>query len=183
MKISKIICAGVAGIFLFFLVSAALAQDVNTDYDKDFDFKTIKTFVTKIGTSWGNPLSEKRVTGDIESALMSKGWTKATDEASADAIVMIHGATEQKKDLNTFYSGYGGYGYRWGGGMGTAHTSVNEYTVGTLVVDIFDSKSKQLVFRGVAQDEISEKAEKNAKKMKKVKEKMFKDFPPRTKSK
>jgi hypothetical protein len=60
---------------------------------------------------------------------------------------------------------------------------VNEYTVGTLVVDIFDAKNKQLVFRGVAQDEISDKAEKNAKKMKKVKEKMFKDFPPGSKNK
>ena len=32
-------------------------------------------------------------------------------------------------------------------GMGTASTVVNEYTVGTLVVDMFDAKSKNLVFR------------------------------------
>jgi hypothetical protein len=163
----------------------SLAQDVNVDYDKAFDFKTLKTFDIKIGTSWGNSLSEKRVLGEIEQGLISKGWTKASDEASADAVVVLHGATEQKKDLNTFYSGgYGGYRWGgWGGGMGTAHTSVSEYTVGTLVVDIFDAKSKELVFRGVAQDEISNKPEKNQKKMKKVSEKMFKDFPPGSKSK
>ena len=62
--------------------------------------------------------------------------------------------------------------------MGTATTTTSEYTVGTLVVDIFDAKSKQLVFRGTAQDEISDKAEKNAKKLAKASDKMFKDFPP-----
>jgi hypothetical protein len=84
-----------------------------------------------------------------------------------------------KKDLNTFYSGgYGGYGWRGVGGMGSATTTVNEYTVGTLVVDIFDAKSKQLLFRGTASDEISDKPEKNVKKLAKASDKMFKDFPP-----
>jgi hypothetical protein len=50
--------------------------------------------------------------------------------------------------------------------------------VGTLVVDIFDAKSKSLVFRGTAQDEMSEKADKNEKKLDKATAKMFKDFPP-----
>jgi hypothetical protein len=37
-------------------------------------------------------------------------------------------------------SGMGGYRYR-GFGTGTAQTTVSEYTVGTLVVDIFEAKS------------------------------------------
>jgi hypothetical protein len=67
------------------------------------------------------------------------------------------------------------------GGMGmggTSSTTVSEYTVGTLVVDIFNAKSKQLLFRGTASDEISDKAEKNEKKLAKASDKMFKDFPP-----
>ena len=51
-------------------------------------------------------------------------------------------------------------------------------TVGTLVVDLFDAKTKQLMFRGSAQDEISDKPEKNAKKLAKASDKLFKDFPP-----
>jgi hypothetical protein len=158
----------------------AFAQDVKVDFDKDANFGGIKTFALKIGTSWGNPLGEKRVTEEIEQALTAKGWTKA-DEAKADAIVVLHGATQVKKDLNTFYSGgYGGYGWRGMGGMGmgTSSTTVTEYTVGTLVVDIFDAKSKQLLFRGTASDEISDKSEKNVKKLAKASDKMFKDFPP-----
>ena len=62
--------------------------------------------------------------------------------------------------------------------MGTASTTVSEYTVGTLVVDMFDAKTKNLVFRGTAEDEISDKPEKNAKKLEKASEKLFKNFPP-----
>jgi hypothetical protein len=160
--------------------SMAFAQDVKVDFDKDANFAVIKTFAVKIGTSWGNPLSEKRVTAEIEQSLTEKGWAKS-DEAKADALVVLHGATSVKKDLNTFYSGgMGGYGWRGMGGMGmaTASTTVTEYTVGTLVVDIFNAKSKQLLFRGTASDEISDKPEKNQKKLAKASDKMFKDFPP-----
>jgi hypothetical protein len=93
---------------------------------------------------------------------------------------VLHGATQTKRSLNTFYSGgMGGYGYRgWGGMGGTATTTESEYTVGTLVVDIFDAKGKSLLWRGVAQDELSDKTDKNIKKLGKASEKLFKDFPP-----
>jgi hypothetical protein len=166
---------------LSFVSAAVFAQDVKTDFDKSANFGGIKTFAVKIGTSWNNQISEKRVTDEITQTLTEKGW-KATDADKADAIVLLHGATEKQKSLNTFYSGgYGGYGYRgWGGmgGMSTATTTTSEYLVGTLVVDIFDAKSKALLFRGTATDEISDKPDKNIKKLDKAATKMFKDFPP-----
>jgi uncharacterized protein YdeI (BOF family) len=167
--------------------TAAFAQDVKTDYDKAANFAAIKTFQAKIATSWNNEISEKRVLDEITQALTEKGW-KSVD-ANPDALVLLHGATEKQKSLNTFYSGtggYGGYGYRgWGGmgGMGTATTTTSEYLVGTLVVDIFDAKTKGLMFRGTATDELSDKPEKNVKKLQKASDKMFKDFPPGSKDK
>jgi uncharacterized protein DUF4136 len=169
------------------LGAAAFAQDVKVDSDKNANFSAIKTFSVKIGTSWGNPIGEKRVTDEITDTLKEKGWTVAEPD-KADALVVLHGATEKQKTLNTFYSGMGGYGgYGWrgmgAGGMGTATTTTSEYLVGTLVVDIFDAKTKQLMYRGIAQDEISDKAEKNAKKLAKASDKLFKDFPPGSKDK
>jgi hypothetical protein len=41
--------------------------------------------------------------------------------ANPGALVLLHGASQRQKSVNTFYSGggYGGYGYRGGwGGMG-----------------------------------------------------------------
>jgi hypothetical protein len=162
----------------------AFAQDVKTDFDKDANFAAVKTFAVKIGTSWNNQISEKRISDEIAQTLTEKGWKQV--DADPDALVLLHGATEKQKNLNTFYSGgYGGYGYRgWGGmGMGTATTTVSEYMVGTLVVDIFDAKSKALMFRGSASDEISDKPEKNIKKVEKASAKMFKNFPPGSKEK
>jgi len=184
MKIQALVVAAALS-----LSGSAFAQDVKVDFDKAADFGALKTFTIKIGTHWNNPLSEKRVLAEIQQGLTEKGWTVTTDDAKADAIVILHGATEKQKSLNTFYSGggmYGGYGWRggWGGGMGgTATTTVDEYTVGTLVVDIFDAKTKKLVYRGTAQDELSDKPEKNAKKLAKASDKLFKNFPPGSKEK
>jgi hypothetical protein len=176
MKLKTMVLAGVA----VAVAGGAWAQDVKVDYDKAANFGPIKSFSLKIGTSWGNPISEKRVTDEITQALTGKGWTAAA-AGLADSQVVLHGATETKKSLNTFYSGMGGYGYRgWGGmgGMGTATTTESEYRVGTLVVDIFDKTGKSLLWRGIAQDELSDKTDKNVKKLGKASDKLFKDFPP-----
>jgi hypothetical protein len=169
---------GIFTIALALMTSAALAQKVNTNYDKEADFSQIKTFAVKVGTSWNNPISEKQVATEVERALSAKGWTPA-EEGQADALVVLHGATEEKKDINTFYDGWGGWGW-YGGGMGTATTSVTSYTEGTLVVDIFDAQNKELIFRGTAKDELSDKPEKNIQKAEKATKKMFKEFPPGT---
>ena len=165
------------------LPALASAQDVKIDFDKAYDFSTVKTYAISIGTKWGNDLSERRVLTEIDEAIAAKGWKKV-DAAQANAIVVLHGATQTKKSANTFYSsGYGGYGYRGFGGMGTSQTVVSEYAVGTLVVDIFDAKNKQLIFRGTAEDEISDNPEKNAKRLEKASTKLFKNFPPAAKGK
>jgi len=157
-------------------------QEVKTDYDHNFNFADVHSFAIKIGTSWNNPLNEGRAKDAVAKALTASGWVQA-DESTADALVVIHGATQTKKSLDTFYSGgYAGYG--WGGfGPSSATTTVNEYQVGTMVVDIFSAKDKKLIFRGVGQDEISDKAEKNEKKIEKATEKMFKKFPPQASEK
>jgi hypothetical protein len=167
-----------AALVTFALAGSARGQDVKTDYEKTANFGAYKTFALKVGTPWGNPLGEKRVVEEIGEALTKKGWTPVA-EGQSDTLVVLHGATQQKQNLNTFYSDMGGgWGYRGFGGMGSSTTTVSEYTVGTLVVDIFDTKTKQLVFRGTASDEISNKAEKNVKKVEKASAKMFKNFPP-----
>lgn len=164
------------------LASAALAQKVTVDFDENADFGAIKTFAVKVATTWGNPLGEQRVLAEFEDAFAAKGW-RLVPEGEADALVLLHGATETKHTLNTFYSG-GGYGaYGWGGwggmgGMGSSSTTVSEYTVGTLVVDVYAAKSKALLWRGVATDELKAKPEKREKQLVKASEKLLKDFPP-----
>lgn len=171
--VKTMVLAGVA----LAVAGGAWAQDVKVDYDKAANFGAIKTFSIKLGTSWGNQIGEKRVMDEITQALTEKGW-KLVPQGPADAQVVLHGASQTKRSLNTFYSGMGGYRYRGFGGTGTATTTESEYTVGTLVVDIFDAKGENLLWRGAAQDELSDKPDKNIKKLAKASDKLFKDFPP-----
>jgi hypothetical protein len=177
MNLDRLFLAAV-GIAL--LAGPAHAQKVNVDFDKAADFSHIHTYAIKIGTAWGNPLGEKRVLDEITRDVSAKGWTKVDDEDKADAMVVIHGASKEKSDINSFYSGWTGYRYGWGG-AGTMSVHEYHYTEGTLVVDMFDTKTKQAIWRGVAVDELSSKSEKNAKKLAKATDKMFKDFPPGSK--
>ena len=165
------------------LRAVLVAQSVTRDWDKKYDFSTVKTFAMKIGTSWGNQLSENKVLADMAEALTEKGWKQLQSESDANVVVVIHGATQQKHTLNTFYSGMGGYGYRGYGGMtmGSGTTTVSEYTVGTLVVDMFDTKTKNLLYRGTASDELNKDPKKNEKKIDKAAQKLFKDFPQKDK--
>jgi hypothetical protein len=164
------------------VAGSASAQKVSTESLPGFDFSKIKTFDVKVATSWGNPIGESTVLNDIKQGIEAKGWQPAP-EGQADAEVMIHGATQVKHSLNTFYTGMGGgWGWRgFGGGMATGSTSVSDYTVGTLVVDIFDAKTKQLIWRGTAADELKSKQEQRQKQVTKASDKLFKKFPPEPK--
>jgi hypothetical protein len=64
------------------------------------------------------------------------------------------------------------------GGFGDVTTTVNNYTVGTLVVDLFDVNSKKLIWRGSSSETLSNKPDKNIKALDKDVQKMFDHFPP-----
>jgi hypothetical protein len=90
--------------------------------------------------------------------------------------------TQNQQTLNTFYDGFGG-GRRWGGfgGFGDATTTTQTYQIGSLVVDLFDAKSKNLLWRGSSSDTLSNNADKNTKNLDKGVQKMFAHFPPEAK--
>jgi Domain of unknown function (DUF4136) len=61
---------------------------------------------------------------------------------------------------------------------GDATASVQTDQTGTLVVDLYDARSKQLVGRGTGTGTSSDKPEKNTAKMNKAVAKMFEQYPP-----
>ena len=158
--------------------TTAFAQDVKTDYARGTDFSQFKTFMWIKEPQTTNPLTKQRVIDDVNAALTAKGLQLVT--GNADLCIAAHAATKQNQTLNTFYNGFGG-GWRWGGGFGDATTTVDNYKVGTLVVDLFDANSKNLIWRGSASDTLSNKSDKNIKELDKGVEKMFAHFPPEPK--
>jgi hypothetical protein len=161
------------------MANAALAQKVTTDYNKGTDFAQYKTFMWIKEPNTPDTLVRQRVVEDINAALASKGLQLVT--SNADLCIAAHTATKQQHTLDTFYNGFGG-GWRWGGGFGSATTTVNTYKVGTLVVDIFDAKTKDAIWRGTSSETLSGSPQKNAGNLNKGVDKMFKDFPPAAKT-
>jgi hypothetical protein len=162
------------------VVAAALcvaAQEVKTHYDPNFDISKDKTFTVLIGTAWGNPTNEDYAKAAVAQQLTAKGYTQSATPATADLLVVIHGATQDKKSTQAFYTGTGTQNYGWAGPAGVVSTWETEFKVGTGVIDIFDTKAQKMVFRGMAEEEISGIGPQNQKKIDEGLAKMFKDFP------
>jgi uncharacterized protein DUF4136 len=171
MKIHKTILLSVAMMMLASVVS--VAQQVKTDYDRNVNFNQFKTY------SWSNvktkdPLLVDRIKSAVNSSLTAKGFTQV--DSGGDLSIVAMAITRNQQTLNTFYDGGFG-GWRWGG-FGNTTTTTETYKVGTLVVDLFNTQSKELVFRGSSSDTLSNNSEKNIKNLNKGVDKMFKHFPP-----
>jgi len=122
-----------------------------------------------------------RIKDAVNAALTAKGWTQV--DSSGDVSVMAIEITQNQQTLNTFYDGFGGVAV--GEDLEdseTATTTTETYKVGSLVVDVFDAKTKNLVWRGSSSDTLSNNADKNTKNLDKGVQKMFAHFPRRRKS-
>jgi hypothetical protein len=176
MKIQKVTFVLVGMMLLF--AGRTSAEQVKTDYDRNANFAQYKT------NSWEqvktkDALNVDRIKTAVNAALAAKGWT-LVDSGSDVSIIAVE-MTRDQQTLNTFYDGLGG-GWGWrrfgGGGFGEATTTAETYKVGTVVVDLFDTKTKQLIWRGTSSDNLSNNSDKNIKNLDKGVEKMFKQFPP-----
>jgi hypothetical protein len=176
MKMQKMVAALIGMLLLF--AGKASAQQVKTDYDRNANFAQYKTY------SWEHvktqdPLDVDRIKSAVNTALAAKGWTQV--DSGGDVSILAVEMTRDQQTLNTFYDGFGG-GWGWrrfgGGGLGEATTTTETYKVGTVVVDLFDTKTKQLIWRGTTSDTLSNNSDKNIKNLDKGVEKMFKNFPP-----
>jgi len=165
-------------LFILTVFSGALvAQQVKTDYDHHANFGQYRTYSwEKVQTR--DPLLVDRIKDAVNRALTAKGWTQV--DSGGDVCIVAMDITRNQQTLNTFYDGFGG-GWRWRGfgGFGDATTTTETYQVGTLVVDLFDAKSKNLIWRGASSDTLSDNADKNTRNLDKGVQKMFAHFPPK----
>jgi hypothetical protein len=160
------------------LLADACGYSIKTSahYDPSVRFSNYQSFFVRKGNSSGDPLMDQRARADVAAALTSKGWMEVPDGMGHGAVV-VHAATKTKHTYQTLYDGWGDWNWRWGG-VGNTTTFVTDYKVGTLVVDIFDAKTKQAIWHGFASDALSNNAGSNAKATEQAVEKMFSHFPP-----
>jgi len=141
--------------------SPAYAQKPQIQWDKNYDFSKVKTFMWQAPSAPSlqeeNPFMHKFIEESIETELQNVGFVKT--EENPDVYVTYHGSvnTEVEYRSSSFGFSVGSYGMGPWGGMsgvsaGPTHTNTREVQtkVGTLVVDIVDAKEKQLIWRGTS---------------------------------
>lgn len=157
----------------------ALMAEVKTDYRHSVDFGKYHTY-SWLKVDAGNPLWVDRIRRAVDEELTAKGWSMVP--SGGDVSVSAFGSTREQPSMQTFYDGLGGGWGWWGfGDLGESTTTVQNTEVGTLVVDIFDSNTKKLIWRGTATNTLSDHPDKNEKKLEHNVAEMFKKFPPKVK--
>ena len=153
------------------------AQDVRYNFMPGTNFSKYHTYkwVSIEGGAHPNQIMDAEIKQSVDTQLATKGLTK-TDADTADLYVGYQTAVDQERQWNT----YGMGGVRWGG-MGTATSST--INVGTLVLDMYDPATKQLVWTGNVTKTIDPSAnqEKNQKNLNKSMAKLLKNYPPKEK--
>ena len=124
-----------------------------------------------------NSITEDQVRRAVDNSLSASGFRKSTS-GTPDFLVAWQAAIEDKVDV-TMVNGYYGYGYRGWGAWG-AEPTVQAYDEGTLIVDVVDGESRELVWRGVAQAKVSQdpSPDQRGRKINEAVNKIFSNFPP-----
>lgn len=179
-------------LFVCLLTFGNSNAQVTYNADKEVDFSQFTTY----GFGGWQEDSEK-IVGDIDKKRIytafnaefnARGMT--FQKENADVVVTFFFVVDQKTSTTAYTSfnggmgmgyGYGrGYyrpGWGWGGGSSTTTYSESDYKVGTFVVDVYDTKSKKLIWQGVSKGTIKEKANKREKSIPKGVRKLMKKYP------
>ena len=178
----------------FLVLSAALAAiacsqiAVTSDYDPATNFATYKTYdwIPTPQRPGGDPRLETpflatRIREAVNAQMEARGYRKRESEPP-DLLIAYHVAIQGKLDISTVPASYG-YGYR-GARAGVATTTVRPYEEGTLVLDMIDGPTRQLIWRGAAQAEVKESAtpEERQARINEAVHKLLEQFPPKPES-
>jgi len=178
---------------LILAFSSCSSVKITSDYDKTVDFTKFNTFEYY---GWAdesdkilNRFDKERIEDAFGNEFRNRGLKNV--EADGDMIVTLYIVAEQKTKTTATTTGmggtYGGYGYGgyyghgpgygWGGGMTTTTYNEYDYIVGTLVIDIYDAKEKQLIWESIATGTVDDNPDSRDKRIPETVAKIMKPYP------
>lgn len=185
----RLLFAGFVCAVLFATASEALADSVRADWNHDINFSQFHTY------SWGkvnvsDPFDAGRIKNAINHELQQKGWH---EQASGGQVtISVTDKVHDEQQAETYYNGLGGgwgMGWGWGGwgwgprgqgGFGESQTNVHRVPVGHMVIDMFDSQSKKLIWRGISEGEINKNPDKEREMIYNDINRLLYSFPPKS---
>ncbi len=167
-------------VLLITLTTACSSVRVASDYDKEANFESYKTFAffkTGIDKAEISDLDKRRILRAIEAELLAKGFTKSDNP---DMLVSIFTKSQQRVNVYNNAWGWGSFGPGWGWGWNNQPV-VSTQSEGTLFIDLIDMKNKELIWQGMGTGYISQNMEKKEAQIKEFVMKIMEKYPPEIK--
>lgn len=158
-------------LIITFFISGCSSLSLSTDYDRNIDFSSFKTFrwhptnqQHKTSVQAIDHIMDQRIRATIEQQLSHQNYAKAgTDSEQVDLLINYSFVIEDRSDIqtyNNYYGMYPGYPFDAGYGFYGRHTGfafnpvfdtlVTHYKQGTLIIDIISPITNKLMWRGSA---------------------------------
>lgn len=146
------------------LLTACAGYNLRYDYDSRADFASYKSFdwyassrmAKDKGEKVDNPLMDRRVANAVEQELANRGFKRETS-ADPDFLVAYYPVYQEKKYRTATHLGWGSWGFRpFGFGISTTVGREERYKEGTIVLEIVDFKTNQMVWQAAAEGALTE---------------------------
>jgi hypothetical protein len=170
------------------LSACATRIKIYTDYDPALNFGELSTYRWLDSTTHEDPdprvansLLEQRVEDAVESVLAARGFRRVDDDP-VDFYLIYHATLDQKLTVMTTDSYHmPGWGYGWGGTMGS-QTYVSNIDEGTLIIDVLDPDTRDIMWRGMAMAEMFQEKtpEERVADVQEAVRRMLANFPPKS---
>jgi hypothetical protein len=175
-------------LFALCISGTLLAQDVRFNSEPGADFSKYRTYrwAEHPDSKQVNPATLSQLGQAFDAALAKKGLQRVNGDTS-DLLIVFQLATGQDKMLTTFTNEYVyGPGWRPGwysttGGSLSAMPAGSKISSGQVVLDMYDTSTKHLVWRGMVSKTLDSKAkpEQQQKNIAKAADKLIKTYPPK----
>lgn len=166
--------------------SSCSSIKVTSQFDPQADFTQYETF-SYLGWSENsdqliNDFDKKRIEEAFKAEFEARNITYVEEGGDIDVSIFLVTDTKTATTAYTnYYGGYGAYGYGrpwgWGGGYATTTYQQYDYVVGTLVCDVFDGESKQLIWQSVGTGTVDENPSTRDKSIPKAVNKIMSLYP------
>lgn len=156
------------------LASCASPRQANIDYDRTVDFSQYQTFAfyqeataTPADKPAYDPLLDQHFKAAITREMTALGYR--LDETAPQLLVNYQTNVENREDVRSspfsINAGYGYFGrnsaFSFGFPLFGGRVEKVNYKVGTILIDVIDTNAKRVVWQGVLEGRLSNKAMQN----------------------
>jgi len=188
VKYSKgIVIESAALLIVIAALFACSSMSIRSDWDPEVDFSRFKTFyILEEERQSISSLVDRRINSAIVADLTAKGFQQVNTPDKADLAIGYQATTENRTSFQTVYGGWANSGFHhrryssWHGSLGTSRTTEINYTVGTLVIAVFEMNDKELIWEASGSDTISPSRDpaRNEQRINNAVQQILKSFPP-----